>query len=417
MLRPATIRENWYGSHMSRRVLIAHNRYQLAGGEDRVVEAEADMLRSQGHEVFLYTDDNDRIAGMAKIDAVIETVWSRSSYRKLAEMIEDHRIELCHFHNTFPLISPAAYYAACRAGAAVVQTLHNYRLLCPGALLMREGRVCETCVGRTILWPGVIHRCYRHSYATSAVAAMAISAHNLMRTWSRKVNRYIALGEFGRQKFIEGGLPSEKIVVKPNFVHPDPGIGEGRGGYALFVGRLSPEKGLTTLLEAWNRHQELPVLRIAGGGPLASLVHSATQMNPRVQWLGEITRAETLEQMRSARFLICPSIWYECFALVVIEAFACGLPVIASSLGALPELIRPEYTGLLFKPGSAEDLSAKVQWALQNESQMEKMRHYAREEYEAHYTAQRNYQIISATYDEAIAQMRAPIVRTRPAAA
>src|SRR5690348_14125363 len=146
---------------MSRRVLIVHNRYQLAGGEDRVVEAEADLLRKHGHDVFLYTGSNHRIGRMGKLHSAIETVWSQGSYRKLAEMIRDHRIELCHFHNTFPLISPAAYYAAGKAGVPVVQTLHNYRLLCPGSLLMRDGKVCETCVGRSIVWPGAVHRCYR----------------------------------------------------------------------------------------------------------------------------------------------------------------------------------------------------------------------------------------------------------------
>jgi glycosyltransferase involved in cell wall biosynthesis len=374
----------------------------MAGGEDRVVEAEAALLSRYGHEVFRYSDTNERISQIGKLKTARATIWSRESYSKVLATIQNHRIDLCHFHNTFPLISPSAYYAARRAGVPVVQTLHNYRILCPGSLLMRDGRVCEKCVGRTIAWHGAIYRCYRRNYSASVVAAAALSAHNLVGTWSRKVNRYIALGEFGRQKFIQGGLPAERIVVKPNFVDPDPGCGAGDGGYALFVGRLSPEKGILTLLEAWKQHSDFPVLRIAGAGPLAPLVQAAMSANPRVQWLGETSREQTLGEMRRARFLICPSVWYECFALVVVEAFACGLPVIASSLGALPELIRPQQTGLLFTPGSAEDLSAQVRWALLNEHRIEEMRPNARREYETRYTASKNYEMLWSIYDQAL---------------
>lgn len=402
---------------MVKRILIVHNRYQQAGGEDRVVEAEADLLREHGHEVYLFADDNHRIKGMGKLETAMEAVWSRESYRKLAGVARRYRIEVCHFHNTFPLISPAAYYAARRAGAAVVQTLHNYRILCPGSLLMRDGRVCESCVGRRLVWPGAVHRCYRNSYLASAAAAATVSVHHLLGTWSKRVDCYIALGEFGRQKFIEGGLPAGKIEVKPNFVHPDPGRGEGTGGYALFVGRLSSEKGIATVLEAWGRHPEFPPLHIAGGGPLAALVEAAAGANSRVRWLGEISRAEAMEKMQDAQFLICPSTWYECFPLVVAEALACGLPVIASNLGALAELIHPEHTGLLFEAGCATDLAAKVRWALDRPDRILQMRGHARREYEARYSASHNYRLLSAIYEKAVKKEPAAAVRTCPAAA
>ncbi|HLK51561.1 MAG TPA: glycosyltransferase family 4 protein [Bryobacteraceae bacterium] len=402
---------------MPRRVLIVHNRYQQAGGEDRVVEAESSLLRKYGHEVFLYVDDNHRIEGMAKLESAKDAIWSSASYRKIRGMVLDHNIELCHFHNTFPLISPAAYYAAARAGAVVVQTLHNYRLLCPGSLLMREDRVCEECVGRTFVWPGAIHRCYRDSYTASVTTVAMLSVHNVMGTWSRKVDRYIALSEFGREKFIRGGLPAEKITVKPNFVDPDPGCGAGEGGYALFAGRLSPEKGVAALLDAWSKHPEFPELRIAGGGPLAPMVKAASAGQHNVLWLGEMGRAQILEQMRGARFLVCPSTWYECFPLVIVEAFACGLPVIASDLGGLSELVQPGKTGLLFTPGSAKDLSAQVQWALSCPQLVEAMRSNARREYEARYTAHQNYEMLTSIYNEAMRRPAAGAVRTRPAAA
>lgn len=399
------------------RILVVHNHYQQAGGEDRVVDAETELLRKHGHEVVLYTDDNDRIAGMGKAKTAIETIWSRESYTKLTAVIRDRAIELCHFHNTFPLISPAAYYAARRAGVPVVQTLHNYRLLCPGSLLMREGRVCETCIGRSVVWPGAAHHCYRNSYSASAITALMITTHKALGTWSQQVNRYIALGDFGRRKFIEGGLPGHRIAVKPNFVDPDPGCGTG-GDYALFVGRLSPEKGITTLLETWDEHPEFPILRIAGGGALASAVRDSAARNPRVQWLGEIPHPQILEQMRGAQFLVCPSTWYECFPLVIVEAYASGLPVIASDLGALAELITPEYTGLLFKPGNSEDLAAKTRWITAHTDRLKIMRRNARAEYETRYTADRNYQILTSIYDQALEEVQADArVQSRRAAA
>jgi glycosyltransferase involved in cell wall biosynthesis len=388
---------------MTRRILLIHNLYQQAGGEDRVVEAEAEMLLKQGHDVFLYTDDNDRIPQAGRLSTAVQTIWSRSSYSRILALLRENAIELCHFHNTFPLISPAAYYAARRLRIPVVQTLHNYRILCANALLMRNGRICEDCVGRRILWPGAARKCYRESYQASAVAALAISTHRLLGTWTRSVDRYIALTEFARRKFIEGGLPAEKVAIKANFVDPDPGPGNGEGGYVLFVGRLSPEKGIRTLLEAWDRNTECVPLRIAGSGPLAGEVEAAAARNSNVRWLGEISRPEVLEQMRGARLLICPSTWYESFGLIIVEAFATGLPVIASNLGALAELIKVGHTGLLFKPGDPEDLMAKLRWVLKRPDRIRAMRTHARKQYETLYTASRNYETLMSIYDSVLA--------------
>ena len=385
---------------MGRRILLVHNFYQQAGGEDRVVEAEEELLRSYGHHVFRYTDNNDRIVHIGKIDAAVQTIWSHASYRKLLKLIREERIELCHFHNTFPLISPSAYYAARRAGVPVVQTLHNYRLLCSNALLMRQGEICEDCLGRRVVWPGAVRRCYRNSYSASAVTAAMISAHRLTGTWTRAVDRYIALTQFARGKFINGGLPAAKISVKPNFADKDPGAGDGGGGYALFVGRLSPEKGIDTILKAWDGLPDDLPLRIAGGGPLAPLVKDAAARNPKVKWLGELPRADIQAEMKGAKFLICASTWYESFPLIIVEALAAGLPVIASDIGVLPELIRHERTGLLFRTSDAADLTGKVQWALRHPNELAGMRIDARREYEANYTADTNYRALMAIYED-----------------
>ncbi len=387
---------------MSRRILLVHNLYRQAGGEDRVVEAEAALLSRHGHAVFRYTDDNERIGGLTKIGTAAGAVWSRDAYRKLTAMIRENRIELCHFHNTFPLISPSAYYAARRMGVPVVQTLHNYRILCVNALLTRNDAICEDCVGRRVAWRGAVRKCYRGSYAASAVSGMVISAHHLLGTWSRAVDRYIALTEFARAKFIQGGLPAGRLAIKGNFVDPDPGRGTGLGGYALFVGRLAAEKGILTLLDAWERTPDCLPLRIAGDGPLARAVEGAAARNPQIQWLGELGRDQVLAQMRDAQFLVCPSTWYESFGLIIVEAFATGLPVIASDLGALAELIQVGVTGLLFRPGDAVDLMAKVRWALDHPDHLRAMRGHARAQYENLYTAERNYGQLMSLYDSVL---------------
>src|SRR5581483_9761958 len=185
--------------------------------------------------------------------AAARTVWSRPAYRVLRELLRAHRPAVAHFHNTFPLISPAAYYACRAERVPVVQTLHNFRLLCPNALFFRDGRVCEDCLGKAVPWPGVAHKCYRGSRSASAAVCTMLTVHRALGTWHTAVDRFIALTDASRRKFVAGGLPADKIAVKANFVDPDPGPGTGAGGYGVFVGRLSAEKGVGTLLKAWQQ--------------------------------------------------------------------------------------------------------------------------------------------------------------------
>jgi glycosyltransferase involved in cell wall biosynthesis len=208
-----------------RRLLLVHNRYRLRGGEDAVYAAEMSLLRERGHAVNAFEESNDRIEQMNSFAAAAGTVWSSKPARSLVELIHRHAPDVVHFHNTFPLISPAAYYAVQREGVAVVQTLHNFRLLCPGATLFREGAVCEECIEKKSLLPALTHACYRGSRSATAAVATMLSVHRAAGTWQRRVDLYIALSEFARRKFIEGGLPASRIVVKPNFVSPDPGVG------------------------------------------------------------------------------------------------------------------------------------------------------------------------------------------------
>jgi glycosyltransferase involved in cell wall biosynthesis len=384
------------------RILSVHNRYLIRGGEDESREAEENLLRQMGHQVDVYEEDNKAIADLTKGQALVRTIWSQPSYRKICQQLNQAQYDVVHIQNFFPLISPAAHYAAQSVGIPVVQTLRNYRLLCPNALFFRDNQVCEDCLGKAIPYPGVIHKCYRDSLLASAGVTAMLTTHRLLKTWTRKVNLYIALTNFAREKYIQGGLPSEKIVVKPNFVTPDPGVGQGQGRYALYVGRLSVEKGLDTLLAAWKQLNGKLTLKIVGDGPLADEVKGAVQSLSNVEWLGLKSMAEVHTLMGDATVLIFPSKWYETFGRVAVEAFAKGTPVIGANIGAIQGLIDPGRTGLHFQPGNAEDLALKVNWLIDHPDTLKQMRQEARSEFESKYTAQINYKILIDIYNNAI---------------
>lgn len=380
------------------RVLFLHNQYQQAGGEDQVFAAESELLEARGHQVLRYTAHNDRVAKMSRRALARTTLWNTEAYRELRELIRKERPHVAHFHNTFPLISPAAYYAARAEGVPVVQTLHNYRLLCLNSLLYREGRVCEECLGSAVPWKGVAHACYREDRKASGAVATMLITHRALGTWRKAVDAYAVFTEFAREKFVQGGLPEKKLMVKPNFVDPDPGMGEGKGGYALFVGRLSQEKGVDTLLAAWERLGEKVPLKIVGDGPLAPRVAEAAGRLKGVAWLGRQPRERVLALMKDAWALIFPSGCYEGFPVVLAEAYAAGLPVIACDLGSMSSLVDHGRTGLHFRPGDPPDLATQVEWASTHPVEMEQMRREARSEFETKYTAERNYEALMGIY-------------------
>ncbi|HKX28588.1 MAG TPA: glycosyltransferase family 4 protein [Blastocatellia bacterium] len=384
------------------RILVVHNRYQIRAGEDSCWNREQELLRQYGNEVINYTRDNRELIQIAHWKTGLRTVWSSEDYTSLRGTIRQHRPEVIAIHNVFPQISPAAYYAARAERIPVVQTLHNYRLLCPGSYLFRNGQVCEDCIGKPVPWPGIVHGCYRENrLASSAVAAM-LAVHQALNTWKRMVDVYIALTNFSRQKFIEGGLPAEKIVVKPNFVSPDPGRGAGEGKFALYVGRLTTEKGLDTVIDAWKELGSLIKLKIVGEGALAPRAAAAAGSCPSVEYLGTKSGSETIEIIKQASFLIFPSRWYEGLPLTIIESFAAGTPVIASAMGSMTSLVEHGKTGLHFRPGDVGDLIRTVQWAVSHPAEIESMRRAARSEFEAKYTADKNYERLMQIYRLAI---------------
>jgi glycosyltransferase involved in cell wall biosynthesis len=389
------------------KVLVLHNRYQQRGGEDVVVDAEVALLRAHGHDVELFLRENIRIDGMSQPRVALGALWARDSASDLAERISAFRPDIIHAHNTFPLISPSALWVAGEHAVPVVQTLHNFRLICPQAMLLRNGKVCESCVGR-LPWPALVHGCYRGSRARSAVIAAMVTLHRGLGTWRNRVARYIALNEFCRRKFVEGGLPAQRIVVKPNFVDwPAPDLERPRQGF-LFVGRLSPEKGVDVLARAVGLVPEAS-LRVAGTGP----AEAALDGLDGVTRLGALPPSAVFDEMAAARALVLPSIWYENFPRTLVEAFACGLPVIASRIGALAELVEDGRTGLLFEPGDPESLARCLRWALDHPERLREMGRAARAVFEASYTPAANYRRLLAIYDESMAE-QAEMAHPRP---
>ena len=384
---------------MACRVLVVHNAYQHRGGEDTVVEAEVALLRGQGHEVGTWFRSNDEVGRMSSLSLARDTLWSSRTGRELAAQVAAFRPDVIHAHNTFPLISPSLYWAAARAGVPVVQTLHNFRLMCLNALFLREGQVCEDCMGH-LPWRGVARACYRESHAASAALAGMLTLHRGLGTYRTKVARYIALNEFCRGKFIEGGLPSERVVVKPNFVDFNAPESTSRAGL-LFVGRLSSEKGVATLAGAMALLPEA-TLRVAGDGPEAGLLDGVAG----VMRLGSLPGEAVRQEMSRAAALVVPSIWYENFPRTIVEAFACGLPVIASRIGALAEIVRDGETGLLFEPGNARDLADKLAWAQAHPKQMALMGRNARAQYEVEFSAEVNYRRLMDIYEEVLVGRR-----------
>ena len=388
------------------KIVLVHNTYLEQGGEDVVFWQERRLLQEAGHQVLEYQRFNHEMqqySAVRRLTMIGRTVWASDSYREFTNLLQQNRPDVVHVHNTFPLISPSILWACQRERVPVVHTLHNYRLLCPGANFIRDRKPCEDCTHGSI-WQSVAHGCYRNSRPQTAAVALMLSVHRAKKTWTQAVDRYIVLTEFARSRFVNAGFSPDKIVIKPNFVDPDPGKRTCDPSYALFVGRVSEEKGASTLLKAWRQLPKHCSLRIVGDGPCSAELESQVKAEKlsNISFTGRLPRERVIEEMKGARFLVFPSQLYENLPLTIIEAFACGVPVLASKLGAMQEIVSENRTGLFFEAGNADDLARVAKLAWEQPEYMHKMGDHARAEYEAKYTAAANYRQLVEIYQHVI---------------
>lgn len=388
------------------KVLLAHDYYRSSApsGEDAVFRNERVLLESKGIEVILFERFNDDIDDSTfgkRLGVALDGAWSKKIYRDLTEVIRREQPDVAHFHNTFPLISPSAYAACHDNGVPVVQTLHNYRFICPGALLMRDGKPCEDCIGTTLL-PALRYRCYRGSLTATGALVWTIASNRWRGTYRNRVNRYIALTQFAAEKMIAGGLPENRMEVKPNFLPDAPAVGIGGGGFALYAGRLSVEKGIQTLVNAWKNIKGLQ-LKVLGDGVLREqLVAQVRRDGSGVEFLGFRPRQDILSLAAEAEMMVIPSECYEGFPMAVLEAYACGTPVVASRIGSLDEIVQEGETGMKFEAGNADDLVSKVNALHTDKALLMEMRHNARAVFDQNYTAEMNYSNVMGIYQRAI---------------
>jgi len=390
---------------MFNHILLVHNYYQshAPSGEDGAFHEDERLLRSKGHKITLFTRHNDEInqfSSLRKLALTHQVSWSRQSYEEIKQLIKRDRPDVAHIHNTFPLISPSIYYALHKYDIPIVQVIHNYRLFCASGIFYRRNKICEECLEHGDI-RAIMYGCYRNSRIQTLPLVIMHQVHKWLKTWTKQVDMYIALTDFSRQKLIQGGLPEERVVIKPNFFSTIPEPSYKHENYAVFLGRLTVEKGVSTLLKAWENLKDVPI-KIIGDGILKDEVISAAKNNPSIEFLGHIPNERCLELLKRSMFMVMPSEWYEGFPMTIREALACGKPVIASRMGAMAELIDDGGTGLLFETGNSDDLTSKVRWLVDHKDTAITMGKSARLEFEAKYTAEENYDILMEIYKKAI---------------
>jgi glycosyltransferase involved in cell wall biosynthesis len=383
------------------KILFVHNFYQIAGGEDAVYKNEMDLLKENGNEVIEYTVDNASIISLCdKIGVMFSTIFSFSQYKKIKRVLKDNSPDVVHVHNYFPLISPAVFYACKKMNVPVVHTLHNYRAVCPTALLMHDGKVCEKSIKYSAWW-AVKNKVYRDSLIGSFILTCMVEFHKKLGTWQKQVNCFIALTQFAKNKYIEAGWPKHKISIKPNFIE-DPFKGEvtinKQGGYAIYVGRLSDEKGIDLILKAWE-NVDFP-LKVIGAGPLQEIVESSKCSN--IEYLGLQQKEDVLNLVKNADFMVMASTWYEGFPMVLVEAMACGTCSLVPNLGSMAEVIQDHKSGLHFVGGNLDDFMNKVNCLVNNPDKTKVMGNNAREIYLKQYTADKNYHLLYEIYQQSL---------------
>ncbi|MES2821987.1 MAG: glycosyltransferase family 4 protein [Pseudomonadota bacterium] len=388
------------------RVLLVHCFYRSSApsGEDSVYRNEKKLLEDNGYEVIVYEKHNDKLdnnSTLGKISAGAEFIWSTQAFREVTDLITINKPDVAHFHNIFPQISTSAYAACKKLGVPVVQTLHNFRYICPTGLLQRNNKPCEKCIDGSLL-SSLIHKCYRNSLLATLPMASMIAFNRASGIFSNNVDRYIALTEFGKTRFIAGGLPQNKISVKPNFVSDIGDASTTAGDYMLYVGRLTQEKGVVTLIEACKKTKHIP-LKILGDGELrAQLESTCIQHNLNVEFLGYQNKDTVISMLKNSRFLVLPSECYEGFPVTVAEAYACGKPVLGTKIGSLNEIIEENITGRKFIFGSADSLAECMQTLWKDSASLATMSKNARAVFDKKYNPAINLRMLTNIYSDVI---------------
>jgi glycosyltransferase involved in cell wall biosynthesis len=379
------------------KILQIHTQYRQPGGEDSVAANEAELLRDAGHSVIEHREQNPTGALAAGGD-MIRAVWNPAAGRHVRELVETHRPDVTHIHNTWYHLSPSVFRAAKDGGSPTVLTLHNYRLACANAMLLRDGKPCELCVASQNPWYGVRYKCYLDNYTQSLASASTIAFNRRRGTWRKDVDLILALTGFARDRFIESGIPADRITVKPNFVL-DPGPRKQPvedSDVVLFVGRLTSEKAPDVLVDAWERAGLDYQLDVIGVGPLDDALRRRGVRNVTLR--GQLNQQAVRDAMLSARALVLPSIWYEGLSMVLLEALAAGLPVIASDIGPIPEVVAALGPDWLAKPGDAADLAKRLA-QLTDATAVAATGAAARSLYEQKYSADRGLADLEAVYE------------------
>ena len=384
------------------KVLQLHNLYRFAGGEDAVAHRERMMLQKHGHQVVAFERSNmemDRWPLWQRAVLPLRAVFSIESYRMVRMLCRRERPDVAHVHNVFFLLSPSVYYALDHEGVPVVQTCHNFRFLCANALFNVGGHVCEQCKGGNY-FHAAVHRCYRDSRMQSLGMAASLTCHRYLGRWWDCIDAFIALSEFSRVKLLEGGLPADRMFLKPNFLERTLTPSFESDDYAIVLSRLQEEKDVQTAVEAF---QHLPDLRLVvlGDGPLLEpLKLLAQRLDLRnVEFKGFIGGEARFDLLRRAKLLVLPSRCYENFSVSVLEAYAMGKPVVASRIGAIAEMVHDGVTGLLFEPGQPEDLARKIRQLTGQPDRLVEFGRAARLLFESRFTEEINYQQLMDIYE------------------
>lgn len=393
------------------KVLLVHNFYgsSAPSGENQVFEAERELLLSYGHEVETFVRHSDEILDkgvFGKIAGALATLWNPWMFKDMRQVVRKFKPDVVHAHNTFPLISPAIFYAIGKQAARVL-TLHNYRLFCPAAIPMRAGRVCTECLDQHTVWLGLRHGCYRNSRLATLPLAANVALHRRLGTWVGQVDAFIALSEFQRGRMIAAGLPVGRVHVKPNFYPCGPVVVPWveRRPCVVFAGRLSAEKGAKSLVRGWLLWgEQAPELRIVGDGPLRDELEELASTQPCVpiSFLGQLTWEMAQIEIAHARLLVLPSECFEGFPMVVREAFAFGTPAAVSDIGPLPSIVKHRVSGVVFAPANSGSLLQQVKAAWDTPGLLERLGNGARAEFEAKYTGEKNYEMLMEIYQRAI---------------